>query len=281
MPNQNKVIVVRHTSVISIFTVKITTMADESSSDELCESSDSFDVSSPEISTSSESISEEESVPQTSSRGKGKAKAKRAKTTDADACTGKRVAKRTPRTKKQSANSSLNGTEMDDLTSWIFSPEEATRVQEHLRETLLNDARIKDERKRFAEHLLCDAEKQNFQLLLSGFCRKFSTLAAESFKNNTPSYRKAGFSIAWMKFLSNFHPGKTAQERMILERILKNANAKFDALSVHGVVSVIHEKVYSLIHEHVRIKKAEASNTGTLDARTNLMEETDDVLYRY
>jgi len=256
-------------------------MADESSSDELCESSDSFDVSSPEISTSSESISEEESVPQTSSRGKGKAKAKRAKTTDADACTGKRVAKRTPRTKKQSANSSLNGTEMDDLTSWIFSPEEATRVQEHLREMLLNDARIKDERKRFAEHLLCDAEKQNFQLLLSGFCRKFSTLAAESFKNNNPSYRKAGFSIAWVKFLSNFHPGKTTQERMILERILKNANAKFDALSVHGVVSVIHEKVYSLIHEHVRIKKVEASNTGTLDARTNLMEETDDVLYRY
>ena len=201
MPNQNKVIVVRHTSEISIFTVKITTVADsleESSSDGLCQSSDFFDVPSPEIGMCSESISEEESVPQTSSQGKGKAKAKRAKTTDADASTGKRVAKRTPRTKTQRANSSLNDEEMDDLTSRIFSPEEATRVQEHLRETLLNDARIKDERKRFAEHLLCDAEKQNFQLLLTGFCRKFSTLAAKSFKNNIPSYRKAGFSMFLM-----------------------------------------------------------------------------------
>ena len=148
-------------------------MADESSSDELCESSDSFDVSSPEISTSSESISEEESVPQTSSRGKGKAKAKRAKTTDADACTGKRVAKRTPRTKKQSANSSLNGTEMDDLTSWIFSPEEATRVQEHLRETLLNDAGSLGCKNRPEDQTEKESERRNRGNALSAFGRHF------------------------------------------------------------------------------------------------------------
>ena len=253
----------------------------DSSSDELCESvfAEFSMFLSSEISTSSESISEEESVPQSSSRGKGKSKAKRAKTTGADASTGKRAAK--PRAKKQEPNTSLNDEEMVDLASWIFSPEEAIRVEEHLRTTLLKDARIKDERKQFAEHLLCDAEKQNFQLLLSGFCRKFSNLAAESFKNNIPSYRKAGFSVAWMKFLSNFHPGKPSQERMIVKRILKNADQKFDVLSVNAVLSVIHETVYSLIHEHVRIKKAEASSTGTLDARTSLKEETEDILYRY
>ena len=251
----------------------------DSSSDELCESvfAEFSMFLSSEISTSSESISEEESVPQSSSRGKGKSKAKRAKTTGADASTGKRAAK--PRAKKQEPNTSLNDEEMADLASWIFSPEEAIRVEEHLRTTLLKDARIKDERKQFAEHLLCDAEKQNFQLLLSGFCRKFSNLAAESFKNNIPSYKKAGFSVAWMKFLSNFHPGKPSQERMIVKRILKNADQKFDVLSVHAVLSVIHETVYSLIHEHVRIKKAEASSTGTLDARTR--KKTDDILYRY
>lgn len=188
----------------------------DSSSDELCESSDFCDVSSSEISTSSEGISEEESVPQ-SSRGKGKGKAKRAKTTESDWSTfTKRPSKRS---EKKEREKTLNDDEMKDLTSWIFSTEEATKVQEHLRTTLVKDARIKEERKRFAEHLLCDAEKQNFELLVRGFCQKFSTLAAESFKNNVPSYRKAAFSVAWMKFLTNFHPGKITQERMIVERL--------------------------------------------------------------
>ena len=118
--------------------------------------------------------------------------------------------------------------------------EEAITVEEHLR------AIIKNDRKRFAEHPLSDSAKQNFQLLLSRFCRKFSTLAAESFKNNIPFYRKAGFLIVWMKLLSNFHPGKTLHER-----ILQNTNHKFDQLSVHRVLmNVIHENVYSLIHKH-------------------------------
>ena len=250
--------------------------SEDSSSDELCESSDFCDVSSSENSTSSESISEEESVPQ-SSLGKGKAK--RAKTTESDGSTfTKRPSKRSA---KKEREKTLNEDEMKDLTSWIFSTEEATKVQEHLRTTLVKDARIKEERKRFAEHLLCDAEKQNFELLVSGFCRKFSTLAAESSKNNIPSYRKAAFSIAWMKFLTNFHPGKITQERMIVERFLKDANRTFDALSVHGVLSVIHEQIYSVIHEHVRLKKAETSNAGTSEQITNLKEESDDILFRY
>lgn len=93
-------------------------------------------------------------------------------------------------------------------------------VEEQLRSTLLSDPRIKGDRKLFVEHLLCDAEMQNFQLLVSGFCRTFPTLAVEAFKSNLQTYRKAAFSVAWMKFLSNFHPGKITQERMIVERLL-------------------------------------------------------------
>ena len=64
-----------------------------------------------------------------------------------------------------------------------------------------------------------------------------------------------------MMFLSNFHPGKSTQERMIVERILKNSNDEFSAAAVHGIMSVIHERVYSVIHDHVRLRKAETKNT--------------------
>ena len=84
-----------------------------------------------------------------------------------------------------------------------------------------------------------------------------------------------------MKFVTNFHPGKITQERMIVELLLKNANCTFDALSIHGVLSVIHEQIYSVIHEHVGLKKAETSNAGTSEQITKLKEESDDILFRY
>ncbi|KAJ7375473.1 hypothetical protein OS493_002247 [Desmophyllum pertusum] len=120
---------------------------------------------------------------------------------------------------------------------------------------------------------------QNFQLLVSGFCRTFPTLAVEAFKSNLQTYRKAAFSVAWMKFLSNFHPGKITQERMIVERLLKNSNQQFDSQSVHGVLSVVNESVYSVIHDHVRRKKAdELASGGTCQTRSELQEESDDIL---
>lgn len=122
---------------------------------------------------------------------------------------------------------------------------------------------------------------QNFRLLMSGFCRKFSTLAQEAYNSNIATYRKAAFSIAWMKFLSNFHPGRTTQERIIVETLLKSSNELFDAHCVHGVLSVLHEGVYLVIHDHVRIKKAETESTGTYKARSELHEESEDTLYRY
>ena len=87
-------------------------------------------------------------------------------------------------------------------------------MEQHIRSSLLNDPRVESQsdRKQFAKHLLCAAEGSNFELLVTGFCRRFSTLAQESFASNLQSYRKASFSVAWMKLLTNFQPGKITQE---------------------------------------------------------------------
>lgn len=227
----------------------------DNSSSEGSESSDYDEVSSSELSTSSESSSEEQSC----SRGKGKGSARTGKTSKGNASS----AQSAPSRKKRKVEDKLNAEEMEELTSWIFSSEQAVEVAMQLRSTLLSDLRIKGELERFAKELLSDVQKQHFQLLLSGFCRKFSTLAQESYKSSIPTYRKVAFSVAWMKFLSNFHPGKSTQEWMIAERILKNSNEEFSVAAVHGVLSVIHERVYSVIHDHVRLRKAEIETTGT------------------
>lgn len=108
---------------------------------------------------------------------------------------GDQVNSRTTRStkKKMSQDKSLNVSEMEELTK---------KGEDHLRLSLLSDPRIKGEGKRFAEHLFCDTEKQDVQLLVTGFCRKFSTLTDKAFyRNNIPSYRKAAFAVSWMKFL--------------------------------------------------------------------------------
>ena len=249
----------------------------ENLSSEESENSDFDDVSSVASSTSSASSSEEEVI---SNRAKGKlpaAVAKKNKTTKGNASTAKTTRPR----KKKKADNSLNVNEMEDLSTWICSLEEVSKVEQHLRLNLVSDARIKGDRKRFVEHLLCDTEMQNFRLLMTGFCRKFSTQAEEAYNSSIATYRKAAFSIAWMKFLSNFQPGRTTQERMIVERLLRSSNEQFDAHCVHSVLSVIHESVYSVIHDHARIKKAETESTGTCQTTTELHEESEDTLYRY
>lgn len=69
-----------------------------------------------------------------------------------------------------------------------------------LRSPLSSDLRVKGDMECFAKELLSDAQKQHFQLL-SGFCRKFSTLAQESYESKISTYTIAAFSVAWMKFL--------------------------------------------------------------------------------
>ena len=96
-------------------------------------------------------------------------------------------------------------------------------------------------------------QKQQVQLLVGGFCRKFSTLTKKYFESSLKSCSRVAFSVAWLKFLSNFQYGKTTQGRMILDGLLKKLKESFSPGSVHCVMSVLHESVYTIIHKHERL----------------------------
>jgi len=171
---------------------------------------------------------------------------------------------------------------MEELTSWIFSTREAGDVEGNIREKLLESVRVKSvkERERFAKHLLSEPQKPNFQLLIIGFCRKFSTLVSECSLLADKPNRKAAFSVAWMKMLGNFQAGKGTQERSIIERFLvgQSEGQQFSPEVVHAVLSVIHELVYCTIHCHIQLKKS----TSTSELRNScLAVESDDTLFRY
>ena len=199
-------------------------------------------------------------APNTTARGSRK---KKAKTTDKSVARG------------------ISFAEMDELSSWVFSAEEAKRVESELRQRLLESTRLKafEQRRKFALHLTSEGQKDNFGLLIVGFCRKFATLSKECYSSNVPKERKAAFSVAWMKMLSNFQPGKKSQERIVIERCLP-ASKSFSHEDVHSVLSVIHEMVYTLIHDHVRSRKEHSTAESSSSAR-QLSKESDDTLYRY
>ena len=100
----------------------------------------------------------------------------------------------------------------------------------------------------------------------------------ESSEDFDSPHRKAAFSVAWMKMLANFHPGKSSQERSIVERFL--VGQQFDNEVVHAVVSLVQEMVYSCVHGHVQGRKM--ANT-TSDTRASKMypesEETVQILW--
>lgn len=73
-----------------------------------------------------------------------------------------------PSRKKRKVEDKLNAEEMEELTSWIFSLE-AVDLAMQLRSTTLSDLCINCELERFSKKFLSDAQKQHFQLLLSGF----------------------------------------------------------------------------------------------------------------
>ena len=133
------------------------------------------------------------------------------------------------------ATNSLNDDQMKELTSWIFSTQEANEVEVHIRSCLLESPRVTSTKERscFTKHLLCEAQKANFQLLIVGFCRKFSTLVSECATLSDKQNRKAAFSVAWMKMLVNFQVGKPTQERMIIERF--PVGQQFSPEVVHAV----------------------------------------------
>ena len=110
-------------------------------------------------------------------------------------------------------------------------------------EKLLESQRVKSvkERERFAKHLISEPQKANFQLLIVGFCRKFSTLVSECHLLADKPNRKAALSVAWMRMLGNFQAGKDTQERLIIEQFLvgQSEGQQFSPEVVHAVVSVI------------------------------------------
>ena len=69
------------------------------------------------------------------------------------------------------------------------------------------------ERERFTKHMLSKEQKANFWLLVAGFCRRF---VSDSFKLPDKQNRKAAFSAAGMKLLSNFRSGKSSQENILV-----------------------------------------------------------------
>ena len=202
---------------------------------------------------------------------------KRKSRSEKSSLSSKQAAKKT----KRSANV-LNDDQMEELTSWIFSTRKAGDVEGNIREKLLESLRVKSvkERERFAKHLISELQKPNFQLLIVGFCRKFSTLVSECYLLADKPNGKAAFSVAWMKLLGNFQAGKSTQERLIVERFLEGQSEgqQFSPEVVHAVISVIHELVYSTIQSHIQLKKS----TSTSELRNScLAVESDDTLFRY
>ena len=75
---------------------------------------------------------------------------------------GSRGKKQVQTTDKKVAKG-LSFSEMDELSSWVFSNEEAMKVESELRQRLLKSPRLKafDERRKFASHLTSEAQRDN------------------------------------------------------------------------------------------------------------------------
>ena len=237
-------------------------------------SSDSSDgISSDNFTSFTESSSSDEDLqnqgPSTSSSSANKRKPRSNKSNSSS----KQSAKKTSNT--------MNDDQLEELTLWIFSTQEASEVESNIRSSLLESPRVKSTREReiFAKHMLCESQKGNFQLLIIGFCRRFSTLVSECSLLTDKPNRKAAFSVAWMKMLANFQTEKATQERSIMERFLVGQSERqFSPEVVHAVLSVIHEMVYFTIHSHVQRKKS----LSTTELRVSrLAVENDDTLFRY
>ena len=120
------------------------------------ESSDTVDVSSSEYSTSSDSESEEENLASQKTSCDDGERRKRAKRNAATAKTSQ------PRKKTKVSNTALDSKEMEDVAAWIFSSEEAKKVEQRIRSILLKEPRVNSQtdRKHFAEHLCAPPKSQ-------------------------------------------------------------------------------------------------------------------------
>ena len=238
-----------------------------SSSPSSVDSCEDFESPSPS-SSSEESLNEDETDASSISRPSGSKRKK-----NQPRSTGKATEKQQQK-KNKKQKLSLNNDEIEELTSWIFSTQEAAKVETEIRPQVAGSSRVKvfPERERFTKHMLSEEQMANFRLLVAGFCRKFATLASDCSKLPDKQNRKDVFSAAWMKLLSNFRSGKSSQERLIVERFLVGQH-----FNIHAVISLVHELVYTYIHSHIHGRKMSDS---TLDTRTSwLCAESDETVF--
>ena len=156
-----------------------------SSSVDSCE-----DFGSPSPSSSSgESANEVE--PDTSSISRPSS-SKRKKNDSPPRSTGKATEKQQQK-KNKKGKLSLTNDEIEELSSWIFSAQEAAQVEAEIRPQVAGSPRVKvfSERERFTKHLLSEEQKANFQLLIAGFCRKFAILVSDCYKLPDKKNRKS------------------------------------------------------------------------------------------
>lgn len=132
-----------------------------------------------------------------SSRGKGKLKRK------GSSSESTKVTRPKAKKRRKQETAMLDRKGMEELSAWIFSTEQADDVEQRIRLKLIEASRINSQSdwKSFAEHVLDVSQNQQVQLLVGGFCRKFSTLTKESFESSLRSCSGVAFSVAWMKFL--------------------------------------------------------------------------------
>jgi len=154
---------------------------------------------------------------------------------------------------------------MEELSSWIFSAQDAAQVDAEIRPQVADSPRVKlfSERERFTKHMLSEEQKRILDFSSLDFVASLpATLVSDCSKLRDKRNRKAVLSAAWMKLLSSFRTGKSSQERLIVERFLIGQQCNIEV--VHAVISLVHELVYTCVHWHIQGRKM--SDT-TLDFR--------------
>ena len=81
------------------------------------------------------------------------------------------------------------------------------------------------------------------------------------FKESDNKKQKAAFTVAWMKFLLNFHAQKTTQERIIVERFSYQVRQTLRLRQSTQLLVSFTKKVNVIIYSEVSRKKLESSTS--------------------
>ena len=93
---------------------------------------------------------------------------------------------------------------MEELSSWIFSAQDAAQVDAEIRPQVADSPRVKlfSERERFTKHMLSEEQKRILDFSSLDFVASLpATLVSDCSKLRDKRNRKAALSAAWMKLL--------------------------------------------------------------------------------